>query len=201
MPQTIQNDAGEDVEVFTAEELEAQKTAALEEYKTANPDKAEEMAKLQEELAKFKAKDLNFGNLRDQKEGVEKKLADLLAGVDEKIVTAKKEILEGVLKDHFNETLKSLAGEDAELQKKIELHYNRLTDSAVTKQEVASKLRDAWVLATKQDDPGALSTAVISSGDVSKLPYKSGDKKLSPEEKELGAKFGITAEDLNKYGQ
>lgn len=201
MPQIIQNEQGEDVEVFTAEELEAQKTAAIEEFKTANPDKGEELTKLQEELEKLKAKDLNFGNLREQKEAAEKKVADLLAEVDEKIGVAKKEVLESVLKDHYNETLKGLTGDDAELQKKIELQYNRLTDPASTKEEVARKLRDAWVLATQVEGPGALNSLSVSSANLSRIPMQSSDKKLTPEEKELGSKFGLSDEDLKKYGQ
>lgn len=189
MPKIIQDESGEDIEVFTAEELEAQKTAALEEFKTKNPDKTDELTKAQEELEKLKGKDMNFSNLREQKEAAEKKVQEILAGVDEKVGAVKKEILEGVMKDHYSETLKGLAGEDAELQKQIEAQYNRLTDPAATKEEVSKKLRDAWVLATKVDDPGALSTSVISSGGVSRFPTQGGEKKFSPEEKAMAQKL------------
>jgi len=67
MSQKIINDMGEEIEVFTNEELEAQKESAIEDYKTNNPDKTDELTKLQEdlqtkeeELSKFKNKDLNF---------------------------------------------------------------------------------------------------------------------------------------------
>ena len=97
---------GEEVEVFTNEEKEA----AIEEYKQANPDKSVEMEALQselkksnEELVKFQNKDLNFANLRTQKEAAEKRADELRAEIDTKIGVVKKEILEGVMVDHYNE--------------------------------------------------------------------------------------------------
>lgn len=207
MSRTITDSTGTDIEVFTADELQQQREAALEEYKTGNPDKSDELAKLQdelktkeEELTKLKGKDLNFSTLRTQKEALEKEKDDLKKEIDEKIGTAKREILEGVLKDHYLDSLKALAGDDPELQKKIEHEYGRIKDAAATKEEVARKLRDAWVLATKQDDPGALNSAVVSSGGVSRLHIKS-DKKFSPEEVELGRKLGLESKDFEKYGK
>jgi len=189
----IQNELGEDVEVFTAEE----KQAAIEEYKIQNPDKTEEITKLQtdltkatEELAKFENKDLNFGNLRAAKEDAEKKAEGALKAVDEKIAAATKNILEGVLVDHKNDGLKALAGDDVELQKKIEFHYNRLSDPASTKAEVTKKLTDAWVLATGKpsEESSVLDSTVVSSGSVSKLNIKNNTP-FSDEEKELARKL------------
>lgn len=205
MPQIIQNELGEDVEVYTADEIAAQKEAAIEEYKQSNPDKGEEVTALQAELAtanealkKFENKDLNFGNLRTQKEAAEKKVEELTAQIDTKIDTAKKEVLESVLQDHYADTLKSLAGDDEELQKKIEFHYKRLADPASTKTDVTKKLTDAWVLATKPEEPNALTSTVISSGGVSK-PKINSAAPFSPDEKALGQKLaeagGMTLKD------
>ena len=206
MSEIIQKD-GVDVEVFTAEELEAQKQEAIETYKSENPDKTEELTALQEELrikeeelAKSTDKDKNFANLRKQKEEAEKKVTDILAGVDEKISTVKKEVMEGVMKDHYNDTLKALSGEDEEVKKKIEFHYKRLGDSASTKQEITDKMRDAYLLATKTDVGDALNSSVLSTGGMGKLNIKSQGQKLSTEEKEVAGKFGLSQKDLEKYG-
>ena len=201
--ETITKEDGTQIEVLTAEEIEAQRQAAIneavEKYKAENPDKSEELTKAQDELKKFQEKDLNFGNLRTQKEAAEKKVEEILKGVDDKIGAVKKEVLEGVLQDHYNDTIKTLAGGDAELQKKIEFHYKRLTDSASTKEEATKKLTDAFVLATKSDDPGALNASVISSGGVHRPNIKQSSP-VTPELKGVGSKLGLTEEDWTKYG-
>src|SRR3990167_7654492 len=110
MSKTINDTEGNEIEVFTLEELQAQKDSAIEEFKTANPDKTEELSKLQKELEGYKDKDLNFANLRKQKEEAEKKVEDILKGVDENIGVVKREVLEGVMKDYYNETINSLTG-------------------------------------------------------------------------------------------
>ena len=200
----IINKDGVDVEVFTPEEVEAQKEEArleaIEAYKAENPDKSGELEKLNKELEGFKSKDLNFGNLRKQKEDAEKKVADILAGVDEKINSVKKDVLEGVMKDHREETLNSLTGGDEELKKKVEYHYNRLGDVASTKSEINKKLNDAYLLATGGTSED-ISTNVFSSGGVGKLKTKVSETKLTPEEKAIGAKFGLKDEDFKRVGQ
>ena len=201
----IKDESGNDLEVFTAEELQTQKDAILEEYKIANPDVSVELDALQkelesktEELTKLKDKDLNFANLRSQKDAAEKKLEAELKKIDEKIGAVKSEVLEGVRKDYYNETLKSLAGNDKELEKKIGLEYDRLKDAATTKEDVGKKLRDAYFLATKVEDAGALNSAVISSGAVSRLNV-SQNKSFTPEEiaftKKLAESGGMKLED------
>jgi len=198
MPQTIELADGTTTEVLTPEEIDAEKQAAIEAYKAANPDKTEELTKLQEELTKLKGKDLNFENLRKQKEDAEKKIEEIIKGVPAQIETAKKEILETVLKDHYSETLKTLAGDDEELKKKVEYHYKRLADTAGTKEEVTKKLTDAYVLATKPDDPNALTSQVVSSGGVHKLNIKT-NQPFTQDEKELARKMaaagGMTLKD------
>lgn len=191
----IKNEAGEDVEVFSAEELAAQKEAAIEEYKSQNPDKSDELTKLQdelkikeEELTKFKDKDLNFSNLRTQKEAAEKKIEKISKEIDEKIASATSKVLEGVMKDHYSDTLKTLASGDPELQKKIEFHYKRLGDAVATKEEMNTKLRDAWILATKPEGGSAFSPAAISSGGARPVNIQS-DKKFTPEEKAFAQKL------------
>lgn len=205
----IKNEDGTEIEAYTAEEVEAQKAeaieAALEQYKIDNPDKTAELEELQntlkekeEELAKLKEKDLNFSNLRKQKESAEKAVENIKAEIDAKIASAKKEVLEGVMKDHYDETLKSLSGGDEELKKKIEFHYKRLGDIVSTKTEMSNKLKDAHTLATRKDEPDI--TAILGSGGIGRLKMKGQNKGFTPEEQALGAKFGLTPEDYKKYG-
>ena len=204
MSQFIKQEDGSELEVFTPQEVESQRLQAIEDYKTENPDKTGELSDLQEKLKEVEEKlanagnkDQNFASLRKAKEDAEKKVADILAGVDEKITKAKTEVLEGVMKDHYNETLGALAGEDEELKKKIEFNFKRLGDVAATKQEISKKLTDAYALSTTRED--GVSSSVYSSGGVGKLNIKPVTK-LSDEEKAFGAKFGITETDIKKHG-
>lgn len=211
MSETITREDGTTIEVFTQEELEAQrevaKQEAIEAYKAENPDKTEELTALQAELAKKEEalanaanKDLNITNLRKAKEAAEKKLADFSAELDNKITSAKKEVLEGVMKDHYNETLSQLSGGDEELKKKIEFNFKRLGDVASTKQELTKKFQDAARL-SGVEERDAVNTSVFSSGGVGRLNIKTSEKKLTEDEKAVGAKLGLSAEDLKKYGK
>lgn len=179
MPIKTTLEDGSEIETYTAEELEQQREATLEEYKIANPDKTAELDALQtelkkanEDLAKFKDKDLNFSNLRTQKEAAEKKIEEVAKSIDDKIALVKKEVMEGVMQDHYKETLNSLISGDEELKKKVEFHYKRLADPTITKEEVSKKLTDAYLLATKLEDQGALTSQILASGG-SKLNIKS----------------------------
>ena len=200
MSEIITKDDGSQVEVFTAEEIQSQKDIAIEEYKTANPDKSEERSKLQEKLKGFEDKDLNFSHLRKQKEEAEKKVEDILKGVDDKINTVKKEVLEGVMKDHYNDTIKKLVGDDKELLSKVELQYKRLGDPAGTKDEVSRKMNDAFLLATGTSQIN--DNSAFSSAGVGRIKVENNIQKLSEEEKQMArelAKAGgmvLTDEDF-----
>jgi len=189
MPQKIINDQGDEIEVFTNEELEQQKASAIEEYKINNPDKSADITKLQEEKAKIetelkglKDKDFNFANVRKALSDKDEEIKKLTDSIDVKIQGAKKEILEGVMKDHYIDTIKGLAGEDKQLLEKIEYQYKRLADPASTKEEVEKKLNDAFVLATGNKpsfDGSAFSSVGAGRIQVGEKP------KLSPEEQDL----------------
>jgi len=221
MSQVIQNEDGEDVEVFTAEELEAQKQEAIDAFKEENPDKSEEMEKLQADLeaAQKEKEELqaqieedpekakNFSALRKQKQEAEQKAQELQSQIDERVKTQldekageiKKDVLEGVLKDHYNDTLKSLVSDDEDLLKKVELNYKRLADEASTKEGVTKKLMDAYRLSVEEPSTGALNTAVVSSGGAAVARASTSSKKFTPEEKEFAKKLaqagGMTLED------
>lgn len=204
---------GVEKEVFTQEELDAQKQTAIEDFKKANPDKSDELTKLQtelktkdEELKGLKDKDFNFGNLRKEKEILEGKIKDLTTSVDEKIGSVKKEILEGVMLDHKNDILNKLSGGDKELLEKIKLKYDKDLGSvtAATKEEITKKLSDALLLATGGTAEGGGSGA-FGSGGVGRLPNDKGQQKLTAEEKamakDLAARGGMTITDKDLEGK
>jgi molybdopterin converting factor small subunit len=206
----IINKDGVDIEVFTADEIEAQKQEAIEQYKLENPDKEGELAELQEKLketeeklAKADDKATNIGALRKAREDAEKKLTDFDAKLEEKINAVKREVIEGVNKDFFVDNIKALAGGDEELQKKIELEYNTTLKGVIpsSKAEISEKLNKAYILAGGTKDFDAMTSSVISSGGVGRLNIKSNNQKLTPEEQAMGANFGLSADDLKKYNK
>ncbi len=196
MPKTIKNEeTGEEEEVFSADEVQAQREEEVKKYQDEHPDKTDELTKLQdklkeaeEKLSKADDKDKNFASLRKAKEDAEKKVADILAGVDERIGKAKNEVLEGVNKDHYSDTLKVLAGDDAELLKKIEFHYKRLADPSGSKAEITAKLQDAYTLATGQS-ASSMSSSAYSSGGANRPKTKTGTEKLNADEQALAKKI------------
>ena len=206
MSEIIKREDGTEEEVFTATEIEEQKQAAIQQFQAENPDKTEELNALQEELkvaneklAKADDKSQNFATLRKAKEEAEGKLADFTKSIDEKIALSEKRVLEGVMQDHYNDDLKALVGDDEELRKRVELEYARLSDVASTKDQITKKMKDAYILATKQDAGDNFNANILASGGVSRLNIKPSDKSFTPEEKELAKRLaragGIILED------
>ncbi len=195
-------DTGEEEEVFTADELQAERDKAIDTYKEEHPDQSDAVTKLQDELKEAKEKlgkvddkDKNFAKLRKTVEDLEKGIETRIKDAAE---ASKKEVLEGVNKDHYEETIKVLAGDDEELKKKIELHYKRLADPAATKAEITAKLKDAYTLATGQSTE-SMNASHYGSGGAARPKSKAGGAKLNAGEQELAKKIakagGMTLDD------
>lgn len=201
------DDDGNEIETYTVEELEAQKAAAAEEAKQAATEELEkakaDLAEATEKLTKLSDKDYNFSEVNRQKKEAERKVEEVTKSFEEKLSATKKEILDGVQQEHYGSVLSGLAGGDDELKKKIEFHYNRLADMAATKEEVTKKLTDAYTLATRKEDDGALNTAVVSSGGAARITPQAGGQKLSAEEESVLQKMaqagGMTLEKGKDY--
>ena len=215
MPQNITDSTGAEIEVYTAEEIAAKEeeasAKAIADYKAANPDQTEKLTELEkqlttakDDLAKADDKDQNFAALRGAKEKAEKDLTEFQANfskaLDERLSAFKGDVLGAVQQDHFNETLKAFTGGDDELMKQVKFQYDRIKDVAGTKEEITKKLSDAYLLATATPERNALNTTVLSSGGTS-IQMRGGAKApLGADEKELGAKFGLSDQDLKKFG-
>lgn len=198
---------GEQVEVFTQEELDKKVNEKIEEYKLDNPTE-EDIKKLQEELEKknselkkYEDKEYNFSELRKtkEKEEVARKILEeekkaLEAKIDEKINGVK----EDIVKEKISERVKNFSNGDEELEKKILYHYNRIKDEATNDKEINKKLVDAFILATKRDDNDVVSGTISSFG--SPVITKRQKNEIKPELKPVAEKLGITDEDIKKYG-
>lgn len=181
-----------------------------EEFETLRQEKETELQGAKDELEKFKNKDMNFSNLRNQKDEAEKKIGQAEQKLQEmqdqfniKIEETKKEVFEGVLKDHYNETLDNMSNGDKDIKVKIEAQYARLLDTATTKAEITKKLTDAWSLAQdRPSNPVINAFATIPSASVStskskkSLPSEARD--VLQEMAQIGG-FVINDEDIQKY--
>lgn len=192
---------GEQVEVFTQEELSQKLNEKIEEYKSNNPGD-EEFKKLQEQLKekeedikKLKDKDTNFSKLRGEKEKLEEQKKELEQQIDQKI----KGVEDKRIQEKVEEKINSFAQGDEELAKKIKFHYGRIGDVATNDKEINQKLVDAFILATKRDSVDVIDGAISSRG--APVISRKGITKISPELKQVGEKMGITEEDFKKYGK
>lgn len=179
-------ESGAEIEVYTPEEIEEQKKAAVEEYRKTDPAIKELSDKLKakdEELAKLTDKDFNFKQVREQVETLKAEKAETLKKMDEKVA----EIAMSIQTTAYNEIVADLAGNDEELAKKIKFNYDRLTDKAETKEEIRKKAEEAYFLATKRTPPiDYISSAGSGAGKFEK------PKELSENAKNLAEDMGFS---------
>jgi len=97
-------------------------------------------------------------------------------------------VLSGVMKEHYEETLNNLVGNDDELKKKIEFNYNRIQDVPKTKSEILNKLKDAWIMTEGGKENDAANALIFSSGEIKKINTNINSD-FSNEEKEFAKKL------------
>jgi hypothetical protein len=209
MPQIIKNEAGEDVEVYTKEELEAESDRKAEAERSRieaekEAEKSDIQAKLeetQEALEKEKQKEKNFKNLRDKSDkgdGKVEELANTVKTLQEQlnivtaqpIATAKKSFIE----KHI--------GADKEAVDKFNLHFQKVGKDAKSDEEVSVALQEALILTTggkTQAGSGNNNGRVVTTGADNSNGGSQGEE--SEASKEFAKAFGITEEDKKKHGK
>lgn len=167
MPKTITDSEGNQIEIYEAQEIEAQKQEAV---KAAIEPLQKELEQAKTDLSKASDKDYNFTQLRQRVEQAEQKIA-----------TAKEEAMREVEQNQATRTadslIRKLADGDEELEKKIRLQYNRLGDQPKDEQEIAKKVRDAWALSRNEEAPNPLSGAFDSGGAAPVMPPRANPGK------------------------
>ena len=204
MPTKITNAEGQEVEMFSVQELEEMKKGLSESQKAELTKLQEEKQKTEEELTKYRDKDQNFQALRVAKEKSDLEASTYKKLHEEAINSVKSEVLSGMLADEYNQLLKSSIGDDAELKTKFEIEYNRLSDKPTTKDQLQKKFNDALALTTKFTMP-TMHAGVISAAN-SGMVRKSGGP-VSKEDAEMiktiagrgGLK--ISDDDITKYAK
>lgn len=188
----VKQEDGTEIEVFTADEVAAQNATAVKEAEDAK----KALAEANEALAKANDKDANFKALREQKEAAEKKATES----EEKVKNLTSAVLTELSMRQINDRIKVLAGGDDELEKKIKFNLDRIKTTGGTPDELEKNLADALILSGVSKS-SALGGAISSVGGPITVKPFAGEKGLKPELMEVAGKFGITAEDVEKFGK
>ena len=226
MPTTVKDEQGVEHQVHTQEEIDAiaeeKSVAAVKEVTTAAETAQADLTKIHEEALEAKAKEVTGiqSELETAKEALEKedqgtkdwasarqatkdlttRLEEAEKGRDEDkkqfaedIRTARTSVFQGQVTD----ILDGLAGDDKELREKVQLKFNSLGgDKADDLDAAKGFIKDAFMLVTGKQAPNALSVARGSN--VGGAPIIT--EPASQDVADLGGKFGVTTEDVEKFG-
>lgn len=210
MPKTIKDEeSGEEIEVYSKEELEAAAEAkAAEERERLEAEKEEaleaanaEKEELETKLKKFEDKDYNFSKLREKKnknedgesqEEIQKKIDELNQKIDA-IGNQSKE-------DTLNDFIKNKVGEDKETKEKFDYYYKRLGSDAKSKEEIQKAATEALQLATGGSYQPDRDQSMHSVG-ANQNYRQQNTGEPSEQAKEIGSKLGVSDEDRKKYGK
>lgn len=196
---------GQEIEVFTPDELEAHKTEAVEKFKTDHPELANvdqlktDLQAAQDELKVLKEdpKNANFTQAREKIATLEKTIGTLQTDITNNNGKA----MEFVLNYEKDKMITKIAAGDQELAKKIKYNFEKnLTDvKATTPEEIAKKLELAYKLSSDNPAPDVLSDIVLGSSGAS--GNQGAANNINPDLKAFGSKyFGLTDEDWAKHG-
>ena len=195
---------GNEIEVFTAEELQAQKDEAI---KAATGDLQSKLTEAEQKLATLSDKDANFAELRKKSQ---EEIEAIRTQLTEETTKIRSEFEQKEINRSTEATIKQLAEGDSELEKKIKGHLDTtLKDmQAKTPEEVANKIRAAYQLATANEPkPGLLDSVLSGAGGGGMPTTPESGPALAPELAQLAKKTAeaggiqISDNDLKKYNK
>lgn len=215
---------GKETEVFTAEDVAAREKTAAEaaekkaqetyqanenKFKSENEtlskerDEAAQKAKDAEDLLKKAEEegknDGQIQRLRQERDDAKKKADEAATNVDKKFADWEKKQVDGLKAD----LLKSASNGDAELQKKIEYHFDNYRPNDNTAEAVKERMAFATTAATgKKVEPSHLDGRT-NAGDRGASEHKQGGDKRepTPNEKALGNMLGVTEKDRERHAK
>lgn len=219
------NDPNKEIEVFTAEEVEAKTkeaatkaatdaaNAAIEKYKQENPDKTGEIETLKNTLAAKTAEleaALGFDDgSPERKAQIERLRKERDAQVTE--LNGKVETLTQTIKSMQDTQvatakqalLDRFAGTDPEARKKVEFEFDKYDPTNTTPEGMAARMEKAAGLAgvTTPATPGPLDGGPGGGARGQGNYGGSGPVKVTDNAKNLGTALGVTPEELAKYAE
>jgi len=208
MPQTIKDADGNDIEVFTQEEVDAaaEEKARLEAERVESEKQTEldalaaEKQELEEKLQKEQEKEKNFEKVRRKAEGKDIEINEELKKQIDELNKRIDSVAQRPVDDTKAEFIKARVGEEKEKIDKFEYYYKRLGADAKSKEEVLKAANEALVLATGGEYKPSMDGQMFSVG-ASQNYRQQKTEQVSEESKAIGNLLGITAEDRKKYGK
>lgn len=197
MPNKIVDAEGNEHEVLTQEEIDAKVQEAVAAKETEIGNLKTELETAKEALNGASEGTKDWAAARGQIKSLESKIAELNTAKERDKEEFSKEIRNvrtSVFKSQIDSMLDNLSGGDEELKKKIEFRYTQL-GVADNEKDAQEKMKDAFLLATGKHAPNMFNVARGVGGDAPTV-----SQPTSKEVAELGSKFGVTDEDIKKYG-
>ena len=194
------DEAGNQVEAFSQEELDAK----LAETKTAlETESATKLADLQKQLQDAttqietlsgtdKAK--NMAKLREGRETIEKQIEDL----KDKMAAGLGELAKKQDDVALDQRLNLLSDGDPEIMKKIKFEYQRITRPDDTQEEKDKKLSDAYRLAVGSTPSQSVMSRVLGSGGAPNSSPQRGVGSWPQPLVELGKRLGLSDKDFEQ---
>lgn len=220
------NDPTKEIEVYTAEEIEAAKkdaadaaakvaegktNDAIEKYKTENPDRTAEVERLKNDLADATAKletaeGYNDGDparkaqidrLKSERDAAEKKLSDEVGALKTQVATMQ----QGAVESAKKAALDKYAGEDAETRAKVELEFDKYDQTNTTPEGIEARVKAAAgiVGVDVSAQPGAMDGG--AGGDHRGQGNYGGDvpKSATPNALKIGGMLGVSEKDMVEH--
>lgn len=217
MPQKIKNEAGDEIEVFTAEEVTAQtdskvkeaaESAALAERErleieneAALLEKDEELSTTKEALEKLQKKEMNFESLRKQKtltpeqEEAQKKNTEELSTLRERMGAVEKQPLE-TAKSTFIEN--NFEAQDKDGREVFDAFYKKLAVGAKTVEDINKAAVAAFNAVNAGRRQPNLDSRITRTNISEDFNPDSG-RGESEASQEFGAMLGLSPESKKKF--
>ena len=198
---------GNEIDVFSKEELETKQKEAVDAHLKENPDKSADFEKLQKELddAKAKLEEAEKGGMGEgQKERLKKAKEDAEGALKETVGNLTKEIAD--LKNTFtsntkNKALAALAKGDADLQAKIDLRYTSLMktgDYTSDDEGITRAMTEAATLVLGSKPTPGFMDGMSGAGERGSGTQKGGNATESENSKAMRKAFDITDANVAK---
>jgi len=209
---------GNKVEAYTPEEIEAkleeERLAAIEEANAAREEeinalsqqldeKEKALQEAQAELEKERNKDKNLSGQRRIIENKEDEIAALKKEIEELKQNSQARLMELEQKtkeNTINSFLDKISDGSKELKDKIRFYYDNFKGEPKNEEEIAERIRNAYILATGGQAAVKLSGEIISgAGGAPQANVNIPEGKISSDLIPLAHKLGITDQDLKKH--
>lgn len=206
----IKDSTGQEIEVYTPQEVEQKTQKAIDDYKIANPDQTEKLKALETTAADTQRKldeALNAGDteqvkrLRQERDDANKKFVEGVSGVKKEF----EDFRSTILGDQKGRLLDAASGGNQEIRKKIELEFDNYKPTDNTPAGIAERMAIAAQIVTgRKPAPGMLDAiaggAGARGGGGSYVPSQPA-KEVNQNTKAIGEVLGVSDEDRKWYDE